>query len=200
MLNPPCNLPVSSRGDRLAIKPNSQVVAHRLHALVILAFEPGENSVARKIVSPTFERGRHLDAQLRRFMENRRTGIRSENVGPELRSGEFLADVHHEVDGFASFLRAFSWKPEDDVERRDYSGPDAALRRLVNIFENLEILVHQLHHRRRSGFDPLADLLEPRTSQQSQLIDTETGRKIGSGLNSPIERSASPDQPPHDLQ
>src|SRR5579864_8520703 len=109
---------------------------------MILAFEPRQNCVAREIIGPSFQGGWNFNAQLRRFMKNRRAGVWSENVGPELCPGEFLAYIHHEIDSLPPFLRALSGKSEDDVEGRNHTRLDAALSRLVDISEHLKILVH----------------------------------------------------------
>src|SRR5215469_4820525 len=85
--------------DRITVKRDAQIVPHRLHPLVVFALEPRQNRVPRKIVDPPFERLGQLNAQLLGLMEHRRSRVRREDVSPEFRAGEFLADVHHEIHG-----------------------------------------------------------------------------------------------------
>jgi hypothetical protein len=45
------------------------------------------------------------------------------------------------------------------IERGDYTCLYATLRRLIDVAENLEILVRQLHHGGKGSFDTLTDLM-----------------------------------------
>src|SRR5712671_862014 len=75
-------------GNGLAVKSDAEIVAHGLDALMILSSEPRKNSVTREIVHPTRERIRHFNPEVFGAMEDWRTRIRGEDVGPELSSGE----------------------------------------------------------------------------------------------------------------
>src|SRR5580700_657484 len=191
---------VASRRDRRPVKGDAQVIAHGLHLLMISAFQPGQNSVPGEVVDPTLKGLRNFNAEFRCLMKNWRAWIRGEDVGPELCAGKFLADVHHEIDGFASFFRTLPREAENDIERRNHSGFYAALGRLVDIAQDLEILVHQLHHCGRGGLDALADLVQPGAPQQGQLVDAETRGQISGGLNTPLESTARANQAFRNLQ
>src|SRR5215831_14261937 len=156
---------MSGGGDRSAIKSDAQVISHRLNSLVITTFEPWKDRVTGKIIHPALERSRNFDPQLRGLMENRRAGVGGENIRPEFRAGEFLADVHHKAYGLAALFWSFTGKPENNIERRNHPGLYAALGGLIDVAKNLKIFIHQLHHSRRGGFDSLADLMKPRATQ-----------------------------------
>ena len=105
-------------------------------------------------------------------MEDGRAWVRSKDVGPEFSAGETTANVHHEIDGLTPLLRAFSGIAKNYVERRDNIGLDAALGRLVNVSQDLEVLVHQLHHGGGRSLDPLTYLVQSRSFEQRQFLDT----------------------------
>src|SRR5215469_5115045 len=200
MLNCPGKPAMTFYGDGSTVERDAQIIAHGLHSLMIRAFEPWQNGVAREIVCPTFEGFRYFDAQLCCLMKNRRTGIRGENVRPELRPRKLAADVHHEIDGLATLFRAFAGEAKNNVERGDHTRSNAALGGLIDVTEDLEILVHQLHHGGGGGFNSLTDLMKSGAAQQGQLVNAETGRQIRGGLDTPLETGARPDQPLGDLQ
>src|ERR1700722_6950072 len=82
--------------DRRPVKRNPQVVAHGLHALVVLAVQPWQYGVSGEIFHPVLQRLGHVNAESRCLKKNGGAGIRSKDVSPELRSRKLLADVHHE--------------------------------------------------------------------------------------------------------
>src|SRR5579863_1429507 len=191
---------MSVGGDGGTIERDAQIIAHGLNPLMIAALEPRQNRIARKVIRPTFKRCRHFDTQLRCLVKDRRAWIWREDIRPELGARKLPADIHHEGDCFAALLWAFSRKTENNVEGGDYARSHATLGGLIDVAKNLEIFVHQLHDRGRSGFDSLANLMQPRTAQQRQFADTETGCEIGCGLDTPLESRTTLDEALGDLE
>src|SRR5689334_14119542 len=150
-------------------------------------FQPREDGVSWKIVSPPFKRIRHCNAKFLDVVHDGRARVRRKNIGPELGAGEPPAYVHNETNGLPPLLCAFSRISENDVETGSNSGLQAALSGLVDRIEILKRLVHQFQDFGRRGIDALADLMEAGPSQQAQLVGAQASCKVRCGLNAPPE-------------
>ena len=128
---------------------------------MLAALEPGENRVTREVVHPAFKRLRYFDPDLLSAIEDRRTRVRRNDIGPKLSTGEAPAHVHHEVNRFAALPHALAGESENDVKRGNYAGLDAAFDGLVDVAEILKALVHEFHHLRRGRLNALTDLVKP---------------------------------------
>src|SRR5581483_2210576 len=84
--------------DGNTIKGDAQILSHPLYALMLCALKPGKNGIARKEIGPSFKRLGNVNAQLKRFLHHRRTGIRRENVSPKFSVRVTAADIHDERD------------------------------------------------------------------------------------------------------
>ena len=91
-------------------------------------------------------------------------------------------------------LSSLSRIAKDDVERRNYASLDAAFRRLINVSQHLEILIHEFHYGWGGSFDALANLVEPRAAKQAQFLDGKARRQIGRRLHAPFKRGALSNQ------
>src|ERR1700722_4485853 len=105
--------------DRRPVKRNPQVVAHGLHALMVLAVQPWQHGVSGEIFYPVLQGLRYVNAESRCLKENGGTGIRGKYVSPELRSRKFLADFSHEADSLPPLFVAFSGITKNDIEGRN---------------------------------------------------------------------------------
>src|SRR5262249_26179567 len=101
------------------------------------------------------------------LLEDRRSRIGREDVGPEFSAGKSAADAHHEIDGLAPLLFSFPGEGEDDVEGWTDTGFKTAGRALVNRFEILPLLVYGLKNFARTGFNALANLLQTSAVQET---------------------------------
>jgi hypothetical protein len=103
---------------------------------MIAAFERGQNGVPRKIICPDFG-----------------TSI------PNSAARNFRQISFMKLTVSRRYFGPSPGKTKNDVERGDYTCLYATLRRLIDVAENLEILVRQLHHGGKGSFDTLTDLM-----------------------------------------
>lgn len=145
---------------RDAVKSNAKILAHTLDTLMILAFQPGKNRVAREEIRPAFEGFGYLNAEFEGSFHDGRAGIRSEDVGPPLGFVVATANVHHKPDGLSSMFIRLARKSEDDVERRANACGVKKVGGAIDGFDFLEILVHQMKDFRGAGIGPMSNLGE----------------------------------------
>src|ERR1700723_3232349 len=85
--------------DGGAMERHPQILSHVLHALMVCALHPGQDSITRKEIGPAFESLRYLDAKLKSALHDRRPRVGSKNICPKFRARIAPANIHYHRDG-----------------------------------------------------------------------------------------------------
>src|SRR6185437_7700007 len=115
-VNGPVEPALIPQRDGHTIEGHAHILAHILKLAMLLALEPRQHGITRKIVRPSLEGFRHVYPQLEGMLHDGRAWIRRKNIRPELRAWKFAADVHHEADRLPAIALFLARVAKDHVE------------------------------------------------------------------------------------